>query len=75
MAIELKKEIDTVQKKRKVQNNIRRQRYRDKEKNEAINLKISKHQTITAEELEKIKRQEQKQNSRRYRDKKREPLS
>ena len=51
--------------KRKIQNKIR--------KNEAINSKVSKHQTITVEEQEKIKyRQEQnKQNSRRYKDKKR----
>ena len=66
------KKIDTVQKKR-IQNRIRNQRYRERKKKEAINSKISKHQTLTAEEQEKIKRRREqcKQNSRRYRDKKR----
>ncbi|KAI4502087.1 hypothetical protein M0802_002769 [Mischocyttarus mexicanus] len=66
-----KKNIDAIQKK-KIQNNIRCQRYRDKKKNEAMNL-ISKNQTITIEEQEKIKRRQEqnKQNSQRYRDKKR----
>ena len=67
-----KKKIDTVQKKR-IQNKIRAQRYRDRKKKEAINSKMSKHQTLTVEEQEKIKRrrEQNKQNSRRYRDKKR----
>ncbi|GFU82960.1 uncharacterized protein TNCV_1475601, partial [Trichonephila clavipes] len=51
------KKIDEIQLKKKVQNKTRCQRYRDKKKSNAIvDLKISKHQTISLEEEEKIKR-------------------
>lgn len=69
------KKIDEIQLKKKVQNKIRCQRYRVKKKSNAIvDLKISKHQTISLEEEEKIKRRklQDKEKSQRYRDKKKE---
>ncbi|XP_049819970.1 uncharacterized protein LOC109605143 isoform X2 [Aethina tumida] len=59
---------------RRLQNKIRCQRYRDKKKRDiTINSSISQHQAITAEELIIIKRrrEQDKEKSKRYRDKKR----
>ncbi|GFR22603.1 helitron_like_N domain-containing protein [Trichonephila clavata] len=65
---------DEIERKRKLQNKIRCQRYRDKRKRDiTINSRISQHQAITVEEEIIIKRRKEqdKQKSKRYRDKKR----
>lgn len=66
------KKIDKITIKKKIQNQIRCQRYRNKKKTEAI-TKAQKSRTITVEEEEKIKRRKEKnkENSQRYRDRKR----
>ncbi|GBP70869.1 hypothetical protein EVAR_53533_1 [Eumeta japonica] len=70
----IQKRIDDIIKKRKLQNRIRCQRYRNKKKAEAINnSRNPKPSAITVEEEEMIKRRKEKgrQKSQRYRDKKR----
>ncbi|KAK0157123.1 hypothetical protein PV328_011857, partial [Microctonus aethiopoides] len=65
---------DEIERKRKLQNKVRCQRYRDKRKSDiTINSQISQNQTIIVEEEIIIKRrtEQDKQKSKRYRDKKR----
>ncbi|KAK0073371.1 hypothetical protein PV325_009815, partial [Microctonus aethiopoides] len=65
---------DEIERKRKLQNEVRSQRYRDKRKSDiAINSQISQNQTIIVEEEIIIKRRKEqdKQKSKRYGDKKR----
>lgn len=69
-----KEKSDEIEKKRKLQNKIRCQRYRDKKKSDiSNNSRISQNQPITVEEEIKIKRRKEqdRQKSKRYRDKKR----
>ncbi|GFW72068.1 hypothetical protein TNCV_4789561 [Trichonephila clavipes] len=65
---------DEIERKRKLQNKVRCQRYRDKRKRDiTVNSRISQHQAITIEEEIIIKRlkEQDKQKSKRYRDQKR----
>ncbi|KAK0071030.1 hypothetical protein PV325_013653, partial [Microctonus aethiopoides] len=65
---------DEIERKGKLQNKVRCQRYRNRRKSDiTINLQISQNQTITVEEEIIIKRRKEqdKQKSKRYRDKKR----